>query len=102
MSEDGAWAEREKIIINEKSIHPYTPITNFKCDLNNKLEKYEAARIELQKEIETYNEAAKNIEILTGSLSDDNCAIAHYEVLREIKAWQQALEKATLKAKFYY
>ena len=79
-------------IINEKSIHPYTPITNFKCDLNNKLEKYEAARIELQKEIETYNEAAKKIKTLTGSLSDDNCAIAHYEILREIKAWQQALE----------
>ena len=79
-------------IIIKKINHPYTPITDFESGLIDKLEQYEVARIKLQKEIETYNDAVKRIGILKRNLTADNAAIAHYEVSRDIVLWQQALE----------
>lgn len=79
-------------IIIKKINHPYTPITDFESKLNEKLIKYEMVRSKLQQEIETYNDAVKRIETLKKSLTADNAAIAHYEVLRDIELWKQALE----------
>lgn len=79
-------------IIIKKINHPYTPITNFESDLIDKLERYEFTRVELQKEIENYNDAVKKIGILKKNLIADNAAIAHYEISRDIELWQQAVE----------
>lgn len=79
-------------IITKKINHPYTPITDFESDLIYRLEQYELIRIKLQKEIEKYNNAIKEIETLKKNLSVDNAAIAHYEVSRDIELWKQALE----------
>lgn len=79
-------------IIIKKINHPYTPITDFKSDLIDKLEQYELVRTKLQNEIETYNNAVKKIETLKRTLSADNAAIAHYEVYRDVELWKQALE----------
>ena len=79
-------------IILKKINHPYTPITDFESDLNDKLEQYELVRTKLQQEIDTYNNAVKRIGTLKKNLTADNAAIAHYEVSRDIELWQQALE----------
>ncbi len=76
----------------KKINHPYTPITDFESDLNDKLEQYELVRTKLQQEIDTYNNAVKRIGTLKKNLTADNAAIAHYEVSRDIELWQQALE----------
>lgn len=51
-------------IIYKKFNHPYTPIADFESALIDKLNQYELVRINLQKEIEMYNDAVKRIEIL--------------------------------------
>lgn len=79
-------------IILKKINHPYTPITDFESDLNDKLEQFELVRTKLQQEIDTYNNAVKRIGTLKKDLTADNAAIAHYEVSRDIELWQQALE----------
>jgi len=79
-------------IILKKANHPYTPITDFESNLNEKIEQFEIYRSKLQNEIETYNDAVKRIEILKKGLADDNAAIAHYEVTRDIDLWKEALE----------
>lgn len=85
-------------IIIKKINHPYTPITDFKSDLIDKLGQYELIRIKLQKEIDTYNDAVKKIGMLKRKLTADNAAMAHYEISRDIELWQRALE-AQKKAK---
>lgn len=80
-------------IILKKINHPYTPITDFESDLIDKLEQYELIRNKLQKEIETYNDAVKRVGILKKNLTNDNAALAHYEVSRDIELWHQALEE---------
>lgn len=79
-------------VILKKINHPYTPILDFECDLNEKLDRYETIRTNLQQEIDTYNNAVKRIDTLKNNLSKDNAAIAHYEVSRDITLWQQALD----------
>ncbi len=79
-------------VILKKINHPYTPITDFECELNEKLKEYEIVRGKLQQEIEIYNDAVNRIGTLKKSLTVDNAAIAHYEVLRDIELWKQALE----------
>lgn len=79
-------------IILRKINHPYTPITDFDSCLIDKIEQYELFRIKLQQEIDTYNNAVKKIEELKRKLSNDNAAIAHYEVSRDIELWKQALD----------
>ena len=78
-------------IIYKKINHPYTPITDFESCLIDKIGQYEMFRTKLQLEIETYNNAVKEIEILRRNLTADNAAIAHYEVSRDIELWNQAL-----------
>lgn len=80
-------------IILKKINHPYTPITNFECKLNEKIERYEIIRVKLQQQIDTYNDAINRIAIIKTNLADDNSAIAHYEVFRDIELWKQALEE---------
>lgn len=79
-------------IIYKKFNHPYTPIADFESALIDKLNQYELVRINLQKEIEIYNDAVKRIEILKKDLSKDNAAIAHYEISRDIELWEQAVK----------
>ena len=79
--------------ITKKINHPYTPITNFKSKLQTFLEEYELNRIELQKEINKYNDAAKQIESLKNNLSNDNAAIAHYEIAEDNELYYQALDE---------
>lgn len=83
---------RIREIVVKKINHPYTPITDFESDLTGKLEKYEIVRSKLQQQIETYNDAIKRVGMLKRSLASDNAAIAHYEVLRDIELWKQAVE----------
>ena len=78
-------------IILKKINHPYTPITDFESCLIDKLEQYELFRTKLQQEIENYNNAVKKIGTLKRNLTNDNAAIAHYEVSSDIKLWKQAL-----------
>lgn len=78
-------------IILKKINHPYTPITDFESCLIDKLEQYELFRTKLQQEIEDYNNAVKKIGTLKRNLTNDNAAIAHYEVSSDIKLWKQAL-----------
>ena len=80
-------------IILKKINHPYTPITDFESCLIDKLEQYELFRTKLQQEIENYNNAVKKIGTLKRNLTNDNAAIAHYEVSSDIKLWKQALEE---------
>lgn len=77
-------------IILKKINHPYTPITDFESELNDKLEEYEELRKKLQDEIDKYNEAVGKVGILEKKLSDDNALIAHYELRSEIDRWEQA------------
>lgn len=79
-------------IILRKINHPYTPITDFDSCLIDKIEQYELFRIKLQQEIDTYNNAVKKIDEIKRKLSNDNAAIAHYEVSRDIELWKQALD----------
>lgn len=79
-------------IIVKKINHPYTPIIDFKSDLTEKLENCEFIRAKLQHEIDDYNNAVKRVELLRRNLTNDNAAIAHYEILRDIELWKQALE----------
>ena len=79
-------------IIYKKFNHPYTPIADFESALIDKLNQYELVRINLQKEIEMYNDAVKRIEILKKDLFKDNAAIAHYEISRDIELWEQAVK----------
>lgn len=83
---------RIREIVLKKINHPYTPITDFESDLTGKLEKYEIVRSKLQQQIETYNDAIKRVGTLKRSLVSDNAAIAHYEILRDIELWKQAVE----------
>lgn len=79
-------------IVLKKIHHPYTPILDFSCDLIEKLERYEIARKQLQEEVDAYNNAAKRITSLKLDLTNDNKAIAHYEVANLIDLWKEALE----------
>lgn len=79
-------------IILKKINHPYTPIIDFNSDLIDKLNRYELFRIELQKEIDIYNNAVKKVEVLRKNLSLDNAAIAHYEISRDIELWKEAID----------
>ena len=80
-----------KEIILKKINHPYTPIVDFESELIDKIGEYEIVRVELQKEIDDYNDAVKRIGMLKRSLSNDNAAIAHYEISREIELLKQAV-----------
>lgn len=79
--------------INRKIHHPYDPIMNFECDLKAKIETYETFRKALQKEIDDYNKAIKEKKTLIGRLSEDNLAIAYYEVEKAIERYESARKK---------
>lgn len=80
-------------IILEKINHPYTPIDNFKSNLQEKIQQYESVRMKLQEEIDAYNNAAKEIATIEKNLMADNKIIAYYEVQRDIELWRQALDE---------
>lgn len=77
-------------IILKKINHPYTPILDFKTELQDRLEEYEVLRKKLQDEIVKYNEAVEKVEILERKLSEDNTLIAHYELSSDINRWEHA------------
>lgn len=79
-------------VIFKKINHPYTPIVDFKCNLAERLKQYETYRGKLQKEIETYNDAVNQVEILKRRLTITNANIARYEIDRDIDLWKQALD----------
>lgn len=79
--------------VMRKINHPYTPITEFYSDLEDKLNSYEDSRIRLQEEIDSYNNAVKRIEGLKRSLTADNALMAHYDVSRDIELWKQAVDE---------
>lgn len=79
--------------IKKKINHPYDPIMNFDCDLKFEIEKYESYRKELQLEIDDYNKAIKEKKTLRGRLSEDNLAIAYYEVEKDIERYESARKK---------
>lgn len=79
--------------IKKKINHPYDPIMNFDCDLKFEIEKYESYRKELQHEIDDYNKAIKEKKTLKERLSEDNLAIAFYEVEKDIERYESARKK---------
>ena len=79
--------------ITKKINYPYSPITDFFCNLNALLEQYEIYRLKLQNEINKYNNAIKEKAKLKAQLSNDNASLAHYEVENDIKLLQTALAK---------
>jgi len=50
-------------------------------------------RIKLQSEVDKYNNAVEKIGTFSKSLSEDNVAIARYEVERDIERWNQSIEE---------
>lgn len=78
--------------IKKKMYHPYTPIIAFESSLDSFLNEYETVRIELQKEIDEYNDVVNKITELKRLLSKDNADIARYEVDRDIELWRKAID----------
>lgn len=79
--------------LTKKINYPYSPITNFCCNLNALLEQYEIYKLKLQNEINEYNKAIKEKTKLKAQLSKDNASLAHYEVENDIKLLETALVK---------
>lgn len=79
-------------IICKKINHPYTPITEFDCDLTEKIEKFEISRVKLQQEIDSYNDAVKRISSLKRELAKDNAEIGYYEVERDIELLKESID----------